>query len=151
MRSPASHLPGARTLRMACLTVLVSIAGCGSSDPIDAHRGEWVFINYWAIWCKPCVHEVPELNALHARTGYTVLGVNYDGELGEKLAAQLDKLAIEFPTLENDPAQRFGVERPQVLPTTLLISPDGDLHRVLIGPQTADTLLAATASGQQQG
>jgi len=38
---------------------------------------------------------------------------------------------------------RFGTERPVVLPTTLLINPDGVLSEVLVGPQTEATLLAA--------
>ena len=28
------------------------------------YAGRWVVINYWAKWCKPCIKEIPELNAL---------------------------------------------------------------------------------------
>jgi hypothetical protein len=38
----------------------------------------------------------------------------------------------------------FALARPQVLPTTLVLAPGGELHSVLIGPQTADSLIAAT-------
>jgi thiol-disulfide isomerase/thioredoxin len=130
--------------------IAATAVGCGSRDPIAAHRGEWLFINYWATWCKPCIREVPELNALDGLEGFAVLGINYDGEQGEELRAQETRLAIAFPTLANDPAARFGVERPQVLPTTLVIDPRGSLHRVLIGPQTLESLRAATESGEEQ-
>jgi thiol-disulfide isomerase/thioredoxin len=116
------------------------LCGCGKSDPIAAARGDWVFINYWATWCKPCRREIPELNALHEMPGFTVLGVNYDGAVGDALAEEEAALAIAFPTLGEDPARRYAVERPQVLPTTLVINPGGGLEEVLVGPQTVDSL-----------
>jgi thiol-disulfide isomerase/thioredoxin len=143
------YLP--RMLQLAALLLAcLASQGCGDSDDaIAAARGEWLFINYWATWCKPCRREIPELNALNEREGYAVLGVNYDGTLGEALAKEERDLAISFPTLTADPAQRYQVERPQVLPTTLVITPAGKLAQVLVGPQTEDSLLAATRSGNQ--
>ena len=141
----------AQRITATMITTAALLTGCADGDPIDAQRGQWLFINYWAQWCKPCIHEVPELNALNAQRGYAVLGVNYDGETGETLLEQEQRLAIAFPTLTTDPASRYGVARPEVLPTTLIISPDGELYRVLIGPQTQETLRAAVDSGQQQG
>jgi thiol-disulfide isomerase/thioredoxin len=125
------------------------LAACGNAPPdplapIESARGEWVVINYWAEWCKPCIKEVPELNALGEREGITVLGVNYDGARGESLSAQVKTLGIDFPTLDLDPAAALGVERPTVLPTTLIIDPEGTLRATLVGPQTEDSLVAAT-------
>jgi thiol-disulfide isomerase/thioredoxin len=116
----------------------------GPLSPIEAARGQWVVVNYWAEWCKPCIKEVPELNALGEREGITVLGVNYDGAQGEALSAQVEALGIAFPTLDLDPAAALGVKRPTVLPTTLIIDPEGTLRATLVGPQTEDSLLAAT-------
>lgn len=145
---------------LAC-TALICLSACEQTvDPrsLDS-KGEWTFINYWAKWCKPCIKEVPELNLLHSREGVRVLGVNYDGAVGEDLQAQLESLNVQFPTLDADPAARFGVERPQVLPTTLVIDPQGTLTTVLVGPQTEASLLAAagiadteaTSAGQDSG
>lgn len=137
--------PAAQRIRRRVVAALpLLLVGCGGpADPITAARGQWLFINYWAEWCKPCIREVPELNALHEQQGYTVLGVNYDGATGEALQEQIDKLKIRFPTLAEDPASRFAVARPQVLPTTLVVRPDGSLQTVLIGPQDRDTLTDA--------
>lgn len=141
---PSVH--GVAATLCCCLLLL---GGCSTSEEsasgqIEAARGNWLAINYWAEWCKPCIKEVPELNALHARDGVSVLGVNFDGETGDSLAAQIEKLAIAFPTLPEDPSTDLGVERPVVLPTTLVINPAGKLVRTLVGPQTLETLLAAT-------
>ena len=132
-----------------CLSLCLSCTGCsdppGPLDPIEAHRGNWVLINYWAEWCKPCIREVPELNSLDREDDITVLGVNYDGATGDALAAQIDGLAITFAQLPEDPATALGLERPQVLPTTVVIDPVGRRVATLVGPQTAESLRAAMA------
>ncbi|TCO75949.1 TlpA family protein disulfide reductase [Chromatocurvus halotolerans] len=129
--------------------LLMTMAGCdpsadGPLAPIRAAQGDWVVVNYWAEWCKPCIKEVPELNELNSRDDVTVLGVNFDGATGDALAQQLKKLGIDFATLPEDPAQALGTERPVVLPTTLVFHPDGQLIQTLVGPQTLDSLLEAT-------
>ena len=135
------------------ITLLLAscLAACGGSQvPVGALdlqslRGQWVVINYWAQWCKPCIKEIPELNELDREfTGVTVLGVNYDGATGEELVAQIDKLGVSFTTLAEDPAAVLGVPRPVVLPTTLILGPDGQLRETLVGPQTLETLAVAT-------
>lgn len=131
--------------RAVTLAFVIALGGCPAPDD-DPLRGsaDWTFVNYWAEWCKPCIKEIPELNALDTRDGFRVLGVNFDGATGEALAAQQETLGVAFPTLAEDPAARFSLARPQVLPTTLVLAPGGELHSVLIGPQTADSLIAAT-------
>lgn len=128
--------------------MIACTAACGdreasstSIDPLD-QQGRWTFVNYWAEWCKPCIEEIPELNALNALESYRVLGVNFDGAQGEALEAQILKLGVKFPTLNEDPSARFALDRPQVLPTTLVVDPQGQLAKVLVGPQTQESLVA---------
>ena len=133
--------------RKLCIALLAALLVACSPQPgdggaaLDAHRGQWVLVNYWARWCKPCIKEIPELNALdREREDVTVLGVNYDGLAGEALAAQLDDLGVEFATLAADPAAELGTQRPVVLPTTFILDPGGRLVSTLVGPQTLETL-----------
>ena len=107
------------------LLLIALLASCGGSQApvgaldLQALRGQWVVINYWAQWCKPCIKEIPELNELDQEFDrVTVLGVNYDGETGEELAAQIEKLGVAFTTLAQDPSATLGVPRPVVLPTS---------------------------------
>ena len=146
-RRSGGHLrrPGAQ-LRLgfaAALALAIGLSACTDSDPL-VRNDQWTFVNYWAEWCKPCIKEIPELNALDTRDGYRVLGVNFDGETGAELDAQVAKLKVAFPTLAFDPAERYDLAAPAVLPTTLVIAPGGTLHTVLVGPQTTETLIAAT-------
>jgi thiol-disulfide isomerase/thioredoxin len=130
------------------IMTLAVLAACDSSSGgLQAHRGQWVLVNYWAKWCKPCIKEIPELNELdHSRDDVTVLGVNYDGLTGADLEAQLTELGVEFTTLEQDPAPLLGVARPVVLPTTFLLDPEGKLVATLVGPQTLQSLSEAVSA-----
>lgn len=128
------------------------VAGCtgeqlpladGTHTRIDDWRGRWVVINYWAEWCAPCREEIPELNRFYAESGAAgplVIGVNYDGLQPADLQPLIERMQISFPTLVNDPQQRFGYERPAILPTTILLSPDLAVAKVLRGPQTAASI-----------
>ena len=109
------------------------------------YAGRWVVINYWAKWCKPCIKEIPELNALDKKyKQVAVLGVNYDGNEDDELQTQIIALEIEFPTLLEDPSSALGISLPSVLPTTLILNPDGSLVATLVGPQTLESLALAT-------
>ncbi len=118
----------------------------GSAVQFEHWDGRWLIINYWAEWCAPCRKEIPELNLLHAeraQTGAVVLGVNYDGLTGESLADLVGEMGIEFPVLVEDPRLRWAVEQPAVLPSTIIVSPDGKLSQVLVGPQHYEDLIRA--------
>jgi thiol-disulfide isomerase/thioredoxin len=146
--------PRARLALLFALGLLLA-TGCGAREVgvatgaaanWDQWAGKWIVVNYWAEWCKPCRMEIPELNRLHAAgadAGIVVLGVNFDGITGERLQKLIDQFQIEFQVLLDDPAPRWSHERPTVLPTTLIIDPEGKLHEVLVGPQTFESLAEA--------
>ena len=70
-----------------------------------------------------------------------VLGVNFDGKVGEALVSDADELGIAFDIID-DPASSLNITRPSVLPTTLVLSPEGTLAATLVGPQTAESIMA---------
>ena len=118
----------------------------GSKTQLSHWDGRWLVINYWAEWCAPCRHEIPELNELHesrVANGLVVLGVNYDGLQQPKLGEVIDRMAIDFPVLAQDPQQQYGYQRAEQLPMTVLINPAREVHEVLMGPQTASSIKAA--------
>ena len=125
--------------------VLIALAGCSASE--QQFQGDiWTVVNYWAVWCKPCREEIPELNELNKDADVQVLGVNFDRKTGDALAFDSKTLGLDFSNIE-DPSQTLGVKRPSVLPTTLVISPEGEVEAVLVGPQTAATILAIVKPG----
>ena len=108
--------------------------------------GKWVIIAYYAHWCAPCYEEIDLLNKLHENRdsqNLVVLGVDFDDNRAEKLDAVRTKMKIEFPTLLGDPSSRWGLDTPEIIPVTLVIHPNGNLHKVLEGIQDEASLLAA--------
>lgn len=137
--------------------LLVLLVGCKEDAPpvtlelhggnllhADAWQGKWVYINYWAEWCKPCREEVPELNAF-ARThpDVLVLGVNFDKPNITKLLNQVNVFRIEYGVVINDIQPAFPHPLPSGLPATYVFNPQGQLVKTLQGPQTSSGLAAA--------
>lgn len=112
-----------------------------SSEQNGIVPSQWNVINYWAIWCKPCREEIPELNQVNQIDDVVVLGVNFDRKVGEALILDAHELGIAFEIIY-DPAPHLDIARPSVLPTTLILSPEGELVARLVGPQTAESIIA---------
>ena len=132
--------------------ILISTIACTPNNTSDeiidlrTFKNEWVVINFWASWCKPCVHEIPELNKLNSlMPNINVVGVNYDELVGEELSHEAARLGIKFPNLTSDPSIILKTSRPIVLPTTLLLDRDLKLHATLVGPQTFKSLTTVIA------
>lgn len=50
-------------------------------EALDAAKGGWVVLNYWASWCAPCVHELPEMGEavpVYQERGITLIAANTD-------------------------------------------------------------------------
>ena len=139
-------------LLAAMAGVLLMLSGCADEQWLD-HRGKavsqadlqgrWVVVNYWAEWCAPCLHELPEFNSLAAGNPQVlVLGVNYDGISGAELLELSDRMDIAFSVMGRDFEESLKLERPQVLPTTYIFDAEGKLQHSLPGPQTEESLSA---------
>ena len=106
-------------------------------------EGRFQIVNYWAIWCAPCKHEIPELQALHDDyENVAVFGVNFDQPELDVMSEQAKLMDIGFPTYRRDPSSDFGIKTPEVLPTTLVFSPNREMLATLVGPQTKESLLS---------
>lgn len=84
-----------------------------SAPSLAAKRGKVVLLDFWGVWCPPCVKSLPEVQRLHekyADMGLVVLGVHT--RMGsEKLPDFLKENQITFPVVvdTDDTMWRFGV------------------------------------------
>ena len=146
-------------------TLLLLVAGCGSepaspggggsiapSAPIEvvsfedlegrleALRGEGTLLNFWALWCAPCIEELPELVEVvreHEAAGGRLVTISYDlmvpgssaEEAPERARAFLERRGWDFPVLILDDIdyaridERFSLEGG--VPVTLALDATG--------------------------
>ncbi|MDG2392002.1 MAG: TlpA disulfide reductase family protein [Thalassotalea sp.] len=102
---------------------------------IAKHKGDVIYLDFWASWCVPCRRSFPWMNQVQNQykdQGFTVISVNLDAEY---------ELAQEF--LKQTPANFVVVYDPQGLsakqyklrgmPSSYLIGRDGSLQTAHIG------------------
>lgn len=105
----------------------------GRHHTLQGYRGKWVVLNVWATWCAPCIHEMPELEALSkSRTDLVVLGIAADADKQPRVADYARALHVSYPIVAGDPAMltSFNV---RAYPTTMLWNPDGKLVLTKLG------------------
>ena len=114
----------------------------GEPMQLSELRGKWVVLNYWATWCAPCRKEIPELSELHsARDDITVLGLAFEDTDVENFDAFLEEFNPSYPALLVDvyaPPEPFGA--PRVLPTTIILNPEGYPVKTYLGPVTREDI-----------
>jgi len=114
----------------------------GEKMRLSELRGKWVVLNYWATWCAPCRKEIPDLSELHsARDDITVLGLAFEDTDLENFDEFLAEFNPSYPLLLVDvyaPPEPFGA--PRVLPTTIILNPEGYPVKTYLGPVTREDL-----------
>lgn len=99
---------------------------------------QWTLINYFAEWCKPCLEELPELNELSQAADVRVFGISYDSLSDQEIMDLMARYQIQFPVLKTSSLELLPMGLPAVLPTTYILSPDGDIVDVLHGKVTIE-------------
>lgn len=119
------------------------------TGPAD-FSGDWVVVNYWATWCKPCREEMPALDELaRENDDVTVLGVAWEDTGIDELKQFLERVPVSYPVLSVDPFEPDpAIEPPRVLPTTLVFNPGGELAERFHGPVTRGDIQAVIDDGK---
>ena len=113
----------------------VWITPSGETKRLSALRGTPVVLNFWATWCKPCVAEMPRLEAA-ARANPDVRFFEIDlDEDGAKVRGFFDSLGITHlePLIDVGSVVARQYELGSGVPDTFFIGRDGIVKAAVLG------------------
>lgn len=101
----------------------------GATVNLSSYRGKHVLVNFWALWCAPCVKEMPSLERLDATLGGTDFEV-VTIATGRNARPAIDKFFVKkdikhLPKLFDPKMALIRDMGGAGLPMTVLIGPDG--------------------------
>jgi len=108
----------------------------GDRKNLSDYHGRVVLLNFWATWCAPCRHEMPQIEALweqYRNHGFTVLAVNVDRDNRAGVTDFAHSLHLGFPVLLDSDAAAHNTYGVRALPTSYLIGCDGRIIGRIIG------------------
>jgi thiol-disulfide isomerase/thioredoxin len=106
----------------------------GKAHSLSGYKGKWVVVNYWATWCPPCLEEIPDLIALHEkRKDMAILGVALEYKSAKEVRDFVDDNLMPYPIVLGDDKLIQQVGPADVLPTTYIFNPQGQLVKVRRG------------------
>lgn len=101
----------------------------GQARTVNEYEGDVLFLAFWAIWCPPCIEELPQLERLQETfkdENFSVLAINTFGKK-QKLRAYLERNPLAVTSLfdEGDKvAKAYGVVS---IPTVVVVDERGTI------------------------
>ena len=95
-------------------------------------RGQYVLLDFWGSWCKPCISLLPELVNIHnkyKKKGLQLVSVAFDNKKDiDKLKKLIDEHKLSWEHLFVEREATHGIIKDyhvQIYPTSILIDPKG--------------------------
>jgi peroxiredoxin len=109
----------------------------GQNVTLSSYRGKTVMINFWAVWCDPCVKELPSIQNVSkewSSKGLVVLAiaVNNNEQL-DTVEQYITQKSYTFPVLFDAPGQAESLYNVSTLPTTFFIDTEGVIRKMQVG------------------
>ena len=95
---------------------------------LESLKGKYVLLDFWAIWCSPCIEEFPNLKELYSKVDtskFEIVGVIGDSPI-DALNETINRHQITWPQILSDDTNKikeeFGITS---YPTSLLLDTEG--------------------------
>ena len=95
-------------------------------------KGKWIFLDFWASWCAPCIKEFPELKRIYDNykmRNFEIVGISIDKNKEQWLKSITDYYLNWINLNENEIDQRKITDKLNIkgIPTNFLINPEGKI------------------------
>ena len=108
--------------------------------------GKYVLVDFWASWCGPCRHEMPNVKALYEKyhdRGFDIVGVSLD-QSRDAWTGAIKSLGLPWHHLSDLQGWRCsaaGLYGINAIPATILFGPDGKIVASGVGSEKLGELL----------
>jgi len=116
----------------------------GKPFDLASYKGKVVVVDFWATWCAPCVHGIPDLMALqekYGKQGFQILGFSVDRNKADVESFVAEK-KINYPIVIVDQAVAEAWGGVNAIPTTFILNKDGYIAKDFVGLTPAEELEA---------
>jgi thiol-disulfide isomerase/thioredoxin len=111
-----------------CLPDVSYIDTDGRAWTAEELGGKVVVVNFWATWCKPCEHEIPDLSRVYEKykqRGVVMLGVMADNVDNSELLNFRSDHEMTYPVVRMNSDINVSFGYPRSLPTTFVYDRGG--------------------------
>ena len=110
------------------------------SVSLQSLRGQVVYVDFWASWCKPCRKSFPWMNALQGKygdKGLQIVAVNVDSD-PQQVTRFLEKYPADFVVAYDADGKVASQYQVKGMPSSYLIDKQGNIHAQHIGFREED-------------
>ncbi len=118
----------------------------GGNLSLDQFRGRVVVVEFFATWCRPCKRALPKLDKFareYAERGVSAIAFSVDKGGRQAVKPFVARLGLSMPVVLGEVKWAQAKAGVRVLPTTLIIDPQGRVVHRYEGPVSRPHLMAA--------
>ena len=125
----------------------------GNPISLEQYRGKVVLLDFWAVWCRPCIAEMPNVKAVYNSykdEGFDIIGISLDAD-EDHLRGYLKENDIPWRQVfsgegwKSPVAQQYGI---RAIPAPWLIDKDGTLITHQARGEKLERLVAEALKGK---